>query len=146
MISATKNDLVGSEFQRGGVDAIAQASGFWAVFKHVTEMGVTPSAEHFGTAREEAVIRFRFHVGFSDGSVKARPTGAGFKFGLGAEQRHTTTNALVDTGFVIVPILPREGPFGSFFSRNSKLFRCELFLPFGVGFDNFVVLVGHGGS
>jgi hypothetical protein len=46
------------EFQRNGLQAIAQAGRFWTIFKDVAEVSIAMGAEDCSATDEEAVVRF----------------------------------------------------------------------------------------
>ena len=66
--------LVGHEFQRCAVDAVAQSAFvFRAVVEHVSQMGIGVAAAHFGAYH---VVRRVFALGYGfagDGAGKAGP-------------------------------------------------------------------------
>ena len=75
------------------------------------------------------------------GREEARPAGAGIIFGVGSEQVEIAGDTPIQPRLMIVPIGSAERPFGASFARDPVLLGRELFLPFGLGFDDF--LHGH---
>ena len=70
------------EVEGGGVQAVAKAGGSRAVGKDVAQVGITPFAQHFGTAHAEADVRFFCDVFIGDGLVETRPACAGIELGI----------------------------------------------------------------
>src|ERR1051325_2921005 len=97
-------------------------------------MRITACAPHFGAAHEKAVVLPRLHRRRIDRLPITRPARARFELVLGTEQRQAAADALVSTGFVIVPVFTREGAFRAFLPRALVLFRRELRPPFLVCF------------
>ena len=103
----------------------------------MTKVRAAAGTMDFGPAREQAVVFFSTDVILDGRLIKARPARAGFKFGGGTEQVEITGDTPIETGFVVVPVLAAERPFGAFLTGYAVLLRREQFLPFGVGFDDF---------
>src|SRR5262245_21366333 len=82
----------GNEFQRDAVHAVAQASGRRAVVEHVAEVTTAAAAVHF-RARDQQRAVDRCADGTLERRVEARPAGAAFELGIGAEQRQVATRA-----------------------------------------------------
>src|SRR5437667_11988876 len=74
-VCATPLRLFFFEFQRGGVDAIAEASGPRAVVKDVPEVRVADAAFDFRALHTEARVAGELDVLFRDGRPEARPPG-----------------------------------------------------------------------
>jgi len=104
-------------------------------------MRAAAGAVDFGAAREQAVVFFGADMIFDDGLKKARPPRAGIKLGFGTEQVKVTGDAPIQPGVVIVPVWATERAFGAFLASNAVLLRSEQFLPFSIGFNDF--LDGH---
>ena len=84
------------------------------------------------------------HAGWADGRVKAWPSGAGFKLGVGLEQRRATADAVVHSGLFVIPVLAGKGRLGAALPRNVELLRRELLTPFLFGLlDLFDGIFGH---
>src|SRR4051794_10221764 len=66
--------------------------------------------------------------------VETRPACTAFKLGVTFKKQLSTTNAIVDPFFMIVPIGVIKRRFRSFLSRNPELFVCQLVLPFRICF------------
>ena len=105
------------------------------------EMRATAGAVDFGAAREQAIVCFGADVTFDHGLKETWPAGAGIKFGVGSEQVEIAGDTPIQPRLMIVPIGSAERPFGASFARDPVLLGRELFLPFGLGFDDF--LHGH---
>ena len=93
-IGRTGSGLGRLEFERGAVDAVAQASGLGgAVREDVSEVGLATSAAHLRPRHQVGTI-FVFADDLAVGwLVKARPTRPRIELGLGGEQRLATAHA-----------------------------------------------------
>ena len=132
-----------NEFQRDGVDAVAEAGGRGAVGEDVAEVGVAAGAEGFFADHAVAGIFFGDDVFRGDGLEKAGPAGAGVKFGVGAEEREVAADAVVDPGLLAVVEGAAERALGAFAAGDGVDFAvAELFAPLGVGFDDFFHSLG----
>lgn len=118
------------EFQRCRIDAVAKSGWIGSIIKDVTEVRVALAAHDFRPNHPVAVIRFTFDVLLRRWRPEAGPAGTRFKFCFRAEQWLPAAYAHVCPGIVVVPIFARERALSPLFSRDFKLQRCELFLPF----------------
>jgi hypothetical protein len=59
-----------------GIHAIAQAGGFWAIFKNMAQMGIAFGTKHLGADAEKRTICFQADIILYDGLPEAWPTGA----------------------------------------------------------------------
>src|SRR4051812_1211879 len=62
--------------------------------------------------------------------VKTRPTCTAFKLGFTFKQQLSTTYAIVNPFYMIIPIGVMERRLCSLFPRNPELLICQLLLPF----------------
>ncbi len=85
-------------------------------------MGVTSTAHDFSAPHEKTVVLLVFDVLLADWSPEAWPTGAGLELRIRTEQVVATTDALIDSFLMVVPVLARERPLGSFLSGDRELF------------------------
>ncbi len=85
-------------------------------------MSVTLTAHDLSAPHEKALVLLVFDVLLADWSPEAWPPGAGLELRIRTEQVVATTNALIDSFLMVVPVLARERPLGSFLSRNRELF------------------------
>jgi len=99
------------EAEGGGVHAVAEASWFGTVVKHVAEVGVAFGAGDRGAEHAESGVTDLGYVFFGYGSPEAGPSGTGVKFGSGVEERVIATDAAVDAFVVKVPVFPGIGDF-----------------------------------
>lgn len=102
------------------------------------EVATAATATHFDAGHTIARVRQFFDVFRFDRLVIAGPAGARFKFSLRREERQFAGSAYISSLFVVVVVFPRERPFGALFAQNLELFGGEQFLPFGVGFMDFL--------
>ena len=110
------------EFEGGGVDAVAEAGWCGAVVEDVAEVGFALAALDFGPPHEEAVVGLGFDVVLVYGCGEAWPPGSRIKLSLGTEQVVAATDALVDSGLMVVPVRARVGSLGSLLPSDMKLF------------------------
>ena len=99
------------EAERGGVHAVAEASGFGAVVEDVAEVGVAFGAGDRGADHAESCVTDFGHVLFGDGSPEAGPSGARVEFRGGVEERVVAADAAVDAFVVQVPVFSGKGDF-----------------------------------
>jgi hypothetical protein len=111
------------EFERGGVDAVAEACWCGAVVEDVAEVGFAIAALDLGPPHEEAVVGLGFDVVLVYGCGEAWPPCSRIKLSLGTEQVVAATNAQVDAGVMVVPVRARVGSLGPLLPSNMKLFR-----------------------
>ena len=115
--------LFPSEFERGGVDAIAEAGWCGAIVEDMAEVGFALAAQDFGPPHEEAVVGLVSDLALVYGYGEAWPPCSRIKLSLGTEQLVAATDALVDTGLMVVPVGARVGSLGSLLSGYVKMFR-----------------------
>src|SRR5271166_1001873 len=113
--------ILRDEFEADRVHAVAQTGRRRPVVEDVTEMGAADRADDFGPPHEEAVVGAGRNASRRDRLPEARPSGAGFKFGLGAEQRISIERANIAAVAMLIPILAGEGSFGSFLPAHLVL-------------------------
>ena len=89
----------------------------------MAEVGFALAALDFGAAHEEAVVGPGFDVVLVYGCGEAWPPSSRIKLSLGTEQVVAATDALVDAGFMVVPVRARVGSLGSLLPSNMELFR-----------------------
>jgi hypothetical protein len=99
-------------------------------------MCAAAAAVYFHPRHSITVVRYFFYVLRIDGLVKAGPTGAALKLGVGAEKSLVATNAIIRSFPVIVPGIAGISRFRSFFPGNIILQRSELLAPFCIRFGN----------
>src|SRR5579859_4536655 len=75
--------------------------------------------------------------------VKAWPAGTGIKLRLRIEQRRSAAHTVIHPRFLGVPILPREGAFGSSLAGDVILLVSQLLFPLGFALNHFF---GHESS
>src|SRR4051812_30152290 len=92
------------EFQRCGIDAVAQARGLRAVLEHVAQVGVALLAQHFGAAHAIALVLLGCDVFGRGGLPEARPARTGLELLVGAEQLDAAAAAAIDALLVVVPV------------------------------------------
>ncbi len=78
----------------------------------------------------------------TDSLPETGPTGAGFKFGAGAEQRGIATDAVVDAVALVIPVSTSEGPFSASAASHLELLRRQLLLPLLRGAFNAIATGG----
>jgi hypothetical protein len=93
----------------GGVDAIAQAGGWRAVGKYMTEMRATFFAAYFDTGHAMAVIGSRDNVFGFIRLPETRPAAAGIKLCRGIKQGVAATHTAIHSRVMAIPIHPGKG-------------------------------------
>jgi hypothetical protein len=101
-IEANKSILIWDEFQRYRIDAIAQAGWGRAVWKHMTLMTAALGADGLNAAHAIGIVLNQAHMNWIDGRIKARPTGAGLKFGLGPKQGQAAQAAAIGSRLFLI--------------------------------------------
>jgi hypothetical protein len=130
------------QFQRGRVDAVAQAAGRRAICEDVAEVGTAVVTGDFGTAHAEAAVDVLIDQFFIVRCVKAGPAAARVKLGFGTKERGAATGTVIGAGVVAVPVLTSKGPLGALFAGYMILVGRKLGAPLGVGLFDF----WHGNS
>ena len=81
------------------------------------------AALDLGPPHEEAVVGLCLDFVLVDRCSETWPAGSRIKLSFGTEEVVAATDALVDVGFIVVPVRARVGSLGSLLSSNMKLFR-----------------------
>jgi len=102
----------------------------------MAEMAAATGAENLGTGHAEAAVAKFGDVFLRVGLEEAGPAGARIELRPGGEEREATSGAEVDSLFVVIEEVAAKGWFGSLGPEDAVGRGAELFLPFGVGFDN----------
>lgn len=123
----------GHEFQRGGIDTIAEARGFWAVGEDVAQVRVAAAAKRFGSHHPKGSIFFFGDDAVFDWLPITWPSRAGFKFMFGREQGQTTPDADIGSRLFIVPVFARKRLLGAFLTGDAIRGLVEALAPFFVG-------------
>lgn len=109
------------EAEGGGVDAVAEVSGCWAVREDVAEVGVGLLGTDFGADHAVAGVG-QFDDGLRiNGAEEAGPAGAGIEFVGGAEEGLARDDVDVDARFFVVPVGVAKGRFGPAFAGDVVL-------------------------
>ena len=124
------------ETHGGGVHAVAETSGLWAVIEDVAEVAFAANAFDFGTAYAEGVVVDLDDVFFSDGRVEAWPAGTRFELSLGVEESSVAADAAEDAGAVLVPTDAGVRHLGVSLAGNVVGVFAELMEPFAIGLHN----------
>src|SRR5690348_7184090 len=93
-----------NKFQRGGINAVAQAGWVRAIIEYMTEVCAATAAMNFGTHHVVRTVGGSAYIFCNQWLVKARPTGAAFKLVQTAEDRLPATNTLINALLMIVPV------------------------------------------
>src|ERR1700694_156835 len=75
------------QFQRRGIDAVAQSGWAGTVLEYVPEMAVAFGPKHLGPHHAVADVALLVDMALRSGLGKARPAAAGIELGVGFEQR-----------------------------------------------------------
>ena len=126
--------------QGEGVDAVAQAVRRWAIVKDMAEVGMAMAAEHFRAYHVVAAIFLLGQLGCGHWLAEAGPAATGIELVTCVEQRLMAADAVIVSGFVMIPVGAGKGAFRSFFTGDVILRRCKQAAPFFVRADQ----LGHG--
>src|SRR4051812_9481308 len=85
--------LLRLQFQRRGVDAVAQSGRSRTIVEDMAEMAVAVRAQHLGPDHAVADVALFIDMAFDRGRGEARPAAAGIEFCVGFEQRLAATGA-----------------------------------------------------
>src|SRR5215212_462383 len=108
--------------QRGRVDAVTHSACLnRAIGEDVPQVAVAVGRTHFGPNHPVARIAALDNVLGIDRLDKARPSGAAFKLVERGKKRLPRHDIYIESGFLIVPVLIREGPLGSVLLSHSIL-------------------------
>ena len=78
----------------------------------------------------------------TDSLPETGPSGTGFKFGAGTEQRDIAADAVVSAVALVVPISTSEGSFSASSASHLELLRSQLLLPLLRGAFNAIAAGG----
>src|SRR5579863_1079380 len=130
----------GHEAEGGGVDAVAQASGFpGAVMEHVAQVAVALRRADLGPGYQHAEVAALDHVAGLDRDGEARPAGVAVEFADRGEQRFAGHDVDVDAGLLVIPVLVPERRLGTVLLSDPVLLRGK---P-GDGLGIFAAFVSH---
>src|SRR5450756_766888 len=90
-----------------------------AVLEDVSQVGITVGAKNLCTAHEKALVRFSADILARDRLREAGPATAGIEFGVGIEERRTTTDAGVGARLLAVVVGAGKGALGALLARNA---------------------------
>ncbi len=127
-----------SELQRRRVHAVAEASGFGAVFKDVAQVAIAAGTEIFDTDHAECGIGNVFDIFTGDGGPETGPAGAGVELRFGVEENGIAANATVEAVGIILVEFAGEGAFSAVFAGDIEFDGREALLPFLIGLDDLV--------
>jgi hypothetical protein len=113
------------ELEGGGVEAVSAAGGWWPVREHVPQVPVTAPTPDFHALHPEARVAHAGDVVGIEGLEEARPSGAGFELGAGAEQREAAEPAPVGARLLLVQQGAAERTFRPVIEQNVALVGGE---------------------
>ena len=126
------------KFQRGGIQAIAQAGGTRAVVEDVAQMRVAAGADDFRPLHAVAGSVIVSIFSSATGWKKLGQPVPESNFRVRGKKRQIAANTVVNALLVVVVKHAAEGPFGPLPARDPVLFVGELLLPFLVRFDDLL--------
>ena len=100
------------------------------------QMRIAQGAGNRGPLLKQRVVYGLDDVETRYGLPETRPAGTRFKFGLGIVQCSVAADAAVDSGSMVVHILPAARPLRIGLARHFIRQRRKLFLPFRIGLDD----------
>src|SRR5689334_21927871 len=104
--------------QCGGIHAITQTRGPWAIIKHMSEMGIAQAAGNRVPLHTVAVVDGADDVGSGDRRPEARPAGSGIELGSRVIEGRITTDTAIQAVSLVVIVLAGEGPFRCRLARD----------------------------
>ena len=137
--------VVGREFQRGAVHAVAKTRWRRTIGKDVAQMRVAIGATRLDPAHQPgAVLVLRDRIGH-DGGKETRPARAGIEFRPRMKELGATAHAGIPAAPLLVPIGPSKGALGAVLARHMILLGRQLAPPFGIALCHLGALgnVGH---
>src|SRR2546422_4071792 len=132
--------LLRVEFDRGGVDAVAQARRLGAVVEDVAQVPAAVRARHLGPLHEERPVGRLLDRRALRGCVEARPSAVRVELGVRLEQLGTTSRAQVDARRLGLPVLARERPLSSLLTQHVVLHGGQVLLPLRFALLDFALL------
>src|SRR5580658_4604292 len=90
------------ESQGGRIEAKAQAGRPRAIIKNVSQVGVASDAQDFRPIHAVAMVGVIDDILLGHGLKKAGPAGAGIKLRFRSEQGQSATDAIVNTGLMLI--------------------------------------------
>jgi len=102
----------------------------------MAEVRVTLAAGNGRAVHSQASIGRFDDIFARDRLPEAGPAGAGFKLGIGAEERYVTADAAEETAIMEIPGAARIGPLGGGMTGDFKRSRGKLLLPLRFRLDD----------
>lgn len=124
------------EDEGGGIKAVAKSCWGRAVGKDMAEVAATAGAEDLGAFHAEGGVGVLEDILFGKGTEEARPASARVELGIGGKERESASCAEIDAVLVIIEEVTAEGRLCSLGAKDAVGGGAELFLPFGIGFDD----------
>lgn len=124
------------EYERGGVEAVAEAGRGWAIVKDMAQMPPASCAEDLGTNHAEGSIADLRDVSRCEGTVEAGPSRAGVELRTRGKEWKFASGTEIDTILVIIEEVTAEGGLGSLGTQDAVDGGTELFLPLDIGLHN----------
>src|SRR5215813_2998837 len=109
------------ETHRRGIHAVAETGWARTIVEDVSKVSVAAPARNRSTLHPKAEVDGLVDVFFRDWLVETGPTGAGFEFRRGVEQRRITADAAENAFVVDVQQIAGECAFGAGVARD---FEC----------------------
>ena len=131
-----------SELQRGGVDAIAHASGRGAVRKYVPKMALANGALHLHTQHAVGSIHDLFDRALCDWLEETRPARPGVELATRVKQGCATRDAMVNAIRMVVPELSAEWRLRCRASTDRVLRRSQARAPSGI-IERQLLVIAH---
>src|ERR1700686_3339645 len=117
------------QFQRGRIDAVAQAGRAGAIFEHVAEMTVALRAQHLGADHAVGHVALLVDVALGCRLGETWPAAAGIELGVGFEQRLAAAGAGIGAGPVLVLVFAGKRALGRLFAQYRVLRRRQFLAP-----------------
>ena len=109
-----------------------------AIVKHMAEMSVTRGTKRLRANHAMSLIRLLGNCALIDGLEKTRPARPRVVFCFRTKERCITTDAVIRTDRLLVPLATRESRLGSGAARDLIFVVAQLLTPFFIASSNFL--------
>src|SRR4029079_3497211 len=113
------------EFQRNGVEAVAQSGWGWPVVEYMTKVAGAALAADFDASHAVAAVFDIGDVVRIERRREAGPPSAGFEFRAGTKQRQAAQPAGVNPFLLVIQEETAERAFSAMLQENVALLGCE---------------------
>ena len=101
----------------------------------MTQVRIADLAQDFSANHAVAAVHTLGDIGRINRLEITGPAAAGIKLGIRGKQRRSAANAMINTGFVVIPIAAGESALGGRMTRHFVGERLQLLALLGVRTD-----------